>query len=202
MKLSLLSALVLGLLSSPAFALKLSIVGVGNLSSPEPRPSFVDYTAEGAFGGGGLMELGLLPTLGLEFGALYAPRKFSYNTSPDVTVTKTMNMVQIPVVLRATLGGVLSLGLGGYYALYNSDQQTEVKSDRGTVLSTSSYLLNNHEETDYGIVTSLALYVPFTPLSRFVLDGRYNMGVKDNDLGPNETKYNDIQILAGIQLGM
>jgi hypothetical protein len=190
--------LAIGLFTaSPAWALKISLLGGANLSKPELTGSYAPaYKEKEAFGAGALLEFGMLPAIGLEFGALYLPRKFEYTVTggatPNSTIVSEFNMMQFPVLLRATLGGVLSIGVGGYYARY---------PDAPKVYNS----INNelaHSESDYGVATSLALYMPFSPLSRFMIDGRYNIGVKDNMTGIGSLKYTDMQVLVGLQLGM
>lgn len=185
------SLLILAILfSSPAWAAKLSLVGGTNLSKPEMSPATTAYKEKEAFGGGAMLEFGFLPAIGLEFGALYLPRKFEYSVGATPQ-TSEFNVYQFPVLLRATLGGILSLGVGGYYAHYPDAPQ--VRDSLGNML--------DHETSDYGVATSVAIYMPFSPISRFMIDGRYNIGVKDNLRSPREMKYNDLQILVGLQFG-
>lgn len=184
--------LAIALFASPAWAIKLSLVGGANLTTPELSPANTNYEAKEAFGGGALLEFGMLPAVGLEFGALYLPRKFEYTVGASTLATSEFNTVQFPVILRATLGGILSLGVGGYYAYY--PDAPDVRDSTNARLT--------HDNSDYGVATSVALYMPFSPISRFMIDGRYNIGVKDNLPGSRELKYNDLQVLVGLQFGM
>lgn len=179
--------------ANPALAAKLSLVGAANLSTLEANfVSAPDYKGKEAFGGGVLLEMGMMPAIGMEFGALYLPRKFEYSSGATANRVAELNMLQFPVLLRATLGGVLSLGVGGYYAIYKD--RPPVYNSIGNELS--------HTDSDYGVATSLALYMPFSPISRFMIDGRYNIGVKNNIAGTGELKYTDMQVLVGLQFGM
>ena len=53
----------------------------------------------------------------LEFGALYAPRKFSFGTTSPTTANFTViaNGYEFPALLRLHMGRTLSFGFGGYY---------------------------------------------------------------------------------------
>lgn len=186
---------------APASALKIAAVGAVSKS----QPSDSAYQPKNAFGGGGLIEFGLGPLFGLEIGALLVPRKYEVTrvTPASETVTTEQKMVEIPLVFRAYLGKVLSLGVGAYYTSYTGNFETSTKNNVTGAITNSSqtYAAAGRSESDYGFVSSLGIYLPLMPLLRIVLDGRYTVGVKDNVTGPGDLKFNDIQVLAGLQLG-
>lgn len=189
------------LATSPAHAARLSFVGIVN--SSEPNEPGTTYTGVPAYGAGVLLEFRMLPMIGIEFGALSTARKFDYKgTVPNnFSTTVEGKMYEFPVLLRAHLGSLLSLGFGGYYARAIGDAGFS-STINGIKISTSqSYASLRQSTSDYGVVTSAALYLRLIPLVRFVIDGRYTIGVKDNDLGPGTRKYNDMQLLAGLQIG-
>lgn len=197
-----LAAALFALSSAPAWAVKFSLVGGANLTTPEESPAPASYSAEAEFGGGALLEFGLVPSVGIEFGGLYLPRKFNKAYPTGITEGTTLTMYQFPVVLKAYLADVLSLGIGGYYSKYKNDIRYETKTLGGTVSSRGTLTAANHTENDYGLVTSLGIYIPFGTMARFMVDGRYNIGVKDNSTTTSELKYNEMQVLVGLQFGM
>lgn len=151
-----------------------SLVGVGNLASFSNGSTSSDRTL--GVGGGALLEFQSSPSFGLEFGVLYNPR-----VQGDV-VKYTANTVQVPVALRFHLSNYVSLGVGGYYASY---------------LQNRSY----GSDSDYGALGSLGIYMPIGAMTKFIIDGRYIYGLKDQNPGFGETKSRDIQILAGLRFG-
>lgn len=193
--------LLLLLISAPAHAMKFSVVGAVNMS--EPKVAGMNYNATNAYGYGALMEFGLLPFFGMEIGALSLPRTYEYNHAVPVlgTTEVKMKMLEVPVVFKAYLGNLISLGIGGYWAKYKGHITYEQTTSTG-VKSTSTQTLNqaNHTNTDYGLVTSLGLYLPLAPLVSVIIDGRYTIGVKDNNTGSGTTNYNDMQLLGGLRL--
>ena len=189
------------LTATPAHAVRISLVGAGNYSTPETTPSS-DFNPKPAFGGGALLEFGIIPAIGIETGAIWVPRKYEVNNF-GYGWTAEQTMVQVPLVLRARIGNVLSLGVGGYYAKYTGDieyQNTRIAAVRPVQIPYGAAALS---DDDYGVVTSLAFYSSFGPLARLVFDARYIIGMKDNDLFPGyEKKFKDVQLLLGLQIGI
>ncbi len=188
-------------LPTSSWAMRLSVVAAGIHSQPEVSPSTFSYTPNTEYGGGALLEFGIVPFVGLELGALYLPRSFQYTPLYYTNITVTLKTIQYPVLLRAYLFDMLSIGAGGYYAKYISGVKYETSTPAGIQNTSNTLALSNLEESDYGLVGSVAIYIPFSKLSRLMLDGRYTVGLKDNSLATNEIKYNDIQVLAGLQVG-
>jgi hypothetical protein len=188
---------------APASAVKFSAVGA--MIQAEPKLSNGStYTAKNSYGGGALLEFGLGPIFGFEIGALSLPRKYEFaNINAGITssVVATQKMLQVPVLFRAYLGKVLSLGFGGYYAKYNGSYAFETTTLGVKTTGSSTYAAAGLSDSDYGFVSSIALYIPMAPMFRIILDGRYTVGVKDNSTTTTEMKFNDIQALAGFQLG-
>ncbi|MGE3260646.1 MAG: outer membrane beta-barrel protein [Bacteriovoracia bacterium] len=186
--------------STPAWAMRFALVGAANMS--EPKVAGTEYTAKNGFGYGALLEFGIVPFFTMEMGALKLARNYEYGAVvPTISSTEAkMKMIEFPVVFKAYLGHALSLGIGGYYAKYQGDISYE-KTDAFGVKSITSQSLRaaNHSESDYGLVTSLGLYFPLAPLTRIMVDGRYTLGIKDNNIGAGTTTYNDLQLLAGIR---
>lgn len=190
------------LVASPAYALNFSAVGAVNMS--EPKVAGTEYNSANGFGYGGLIEFGLVPFFAMEIGALSLPRNYEYSTVvPTIsTVNVKMRMLQVPVIFKAYLGNIVSVGLGGYWAKYKNAIAYDTTYPSGNT-STSTQTLNqaNHSQTDFGLATSLAFYLPLAPGAKILIDGRYTIGVKDNNTGSGTTTYNDMQLLAGLRLG-
>ena len=198
-KLFLVCLILTSLFSTPAHAIKFSLVGAANNS--EPKAAGITYDPVLATGGGALLEFGLGPMFGFEMGAIYVPREYEFN-SFALRYTYQQKMVQFPVLLRAYLGGILSLGFGGYYSKYQGDLAIKTKNLGITTTSSMKYDTAGLTTDDYGFASSLALYLPLAPMTKLLIDGRYNIGVKDNSTAPGELIYNDMQLLVGIQIGM
>jgi hypothetical protein len=64
-----------------------------------------------------------------------------------------------------------------------------------------TYASQNQSDTDYGVATSLALTLRFAPLIHILFDGRYLIGLKNTTLAGGDRKFNDMELLAGLQLG-
>ena len=189
-------------LSSEARAARLSLVGVANSSTPN-SPG-VEYSGETSYGAGLLLESRIVPMFGFEIGALYAPRKFSYSTAvPNATtVTSSAKVYEFPVALRLHLGRNFSLGFGGYYAMGKGDITQETTSAAGASSQTVSYASQSQTDSDYGLLGSIQAGFRLTPLTHLVFDARYLMGLKNNStIAGSDRKYNDLELLAGLQLG-
>ncbi len=202
-KISLLLAVCFFAAAPTAQAVKFSAVGALNMS--EPKSAGTTYTAKNTYGGGAMLEFGLGPLFGFEIGALSLPRKYEYSTTTagvTSSVVATQKMLQVPVLFRVYLANVLSLGVGGYYSKFKGNYETEANTLGIRTTTSSTYSSVGYTDSDYGFVSSIAIYLPLAPLFRIVIDGRYTVGIKDNAIDPaTEFKYNDIQALAGFQLG-
>lgn len=150
----------------------LSLVGDLNMASFDVNGASSDKTL--GVGGGALLEFQSSPSFGLEIGALYNPR-----VQGDA-VKFTANTLQLPVVLRFHLSNYVSLGVGGYYLSYMQNR-------------------NYGSKNDYGALGSLGIYIPVASGTRFVIDGRYIYGIKDQYAGAGENFSRDIQVLAGLR---
>jgi hypothetical protein len=188
------------LTSTPAFALKLSGVGVADWSTPKVIGS--DYKALPSYGLGALLEFRVMPFVGFEIGALSVPRRFEYvKPNTENKVQYKMKMTQIPVQLKAYLGRSIAFGVGAYYAKFNETGSYDITIDGVTTSGTDTLASQNQSASDYGLVTSLALYFHIAPFTKFLIDARYTMGIKDNNPGVGTTHYNDVQALTGLQFG-
>jgi hypothetical protein len=193
-------ALLAAFSAQEAYAIKLSAVGA--IVSSQPAETTVLYDSKMSVGAGALLEFRIFPLLAMELGALSIKRKSVLAAGATETVT-TKELYEFPVLLRLNLPGPLSFGIGGYYAHYQGKIAEETSTVGGnTVGAEYSYESRSATTTDYGLATSLALAFPMAPLMRLLFDARYTMGLKDNDIrATNTLKYNDLQFLAGLQVG-
>lgn len=182
-----------------AYAMKLSAVGA--MVSSQPAETTQIHDANSSLGAGVLLELGMVPMIGLELGALSISRKSSQTVGTTTTMTKK-ELYEFPVLLRVNLGSMLSFGFGGYYARYQGKIFEEATTGASVTSAEYAYSDKFATQHDYGLATSLALYFPLAPLAKFMIDGRYTMGLRDNDTRETyQIKYNDYQVLAGLQVG-
>ncbi|MGZ3657602.1 MAG: hypothetical protein ACXVB9_05855 [Bdellovibrionota bacterium] len=197
-----LSLLVFLLATTHAHAARISLVGAANSSTPN-SPG-VEYTAETAYGYGVLLETRMIPFFGFEIGALYAPRKFTYSTAVPsaTTVTATAKVYEFPALLRFHLGRTFSFGMGGYYASGKGDIGVETNANGTTTSQSVTYASQNQTNSDYGLLGSIAFTMRLGPLTHLVFDGRYLAGLKNNStIAGSDRKYNDLELLAGLQFG-
>ena len=182
-----------------AQAMKLSAVGV--LESSQPSQTTRVYDPHTTFGAGALLEVGIMPMIGLEIGALSLKRKATLTNGATETTTEK-NLYEFPALIRFNLGSSLSFGFGGYYAHYQGKIFEETTTGNNTTSAEYNYSDKFATTTDYGLATSVALGFTIAPLTKLLFDGRYTMGMKDNDTqGTNALKYNDFQLLSGLQIG-
>ena len=125
------------------------------------------------------MEGSLSPAWGLEFGALYFEREWTYTGAQ--TNQQSMDVIEFPVLARLHFAHFLSLGGGLYYARYSGT----------TITSTTS---------DFGLAGSARISIPAGGTHLFV-DGRYTYAVTDTNLTAGSVQFRDVQILFGITFG-
>jgi hypothetical protein len=191
--------------ASQGSSVSVSLVGVGDHSSLDisnvpstATLSGVSLTnisassnAKWGFGGGALLDAMFDPAVGLEFGALYITRKIETTTTftalgvnASSGGTTAAHYVQIPILLRLAFSPYFSIGAGGYFA-------------EGTGS------LSGSAKSDYGLIGSVGIHLPLGGSVAFLVDGRYNLGLKNVDnSGLGETqKFRDVQVLAGLTFG-
>ncbi len=186
-----------------AQAASLGVLGGVGLSKFSENTS-TKYKAKLGFGGGAYVGVMLHPMFEIDFGALYMQRKFQYDATNGTVVNK-FNSLQFPVIARLNFMNMLSIGAGGYYAMAMGDIGVEATPTGGgtTTSTTMTYANSGYAKSDYGLVGSVALYFPVGPMTRFILDGRYLLGLKDVNKNPAVTdKWRDLQVLAGLAFGM
>ena len=198
----LLLLLSLSIVSENAHAL-VKVRAYGGLNQTDPKSAGMEYGQKSATIYGAALELPLMPFIGLELGAFQSKRSYIQNTLLAETTT-TLQFRNFPVLLRANLGGFLSLGFGAYYGVYTGTASEETKSKLTNLSSTQSrnYKDINIDGSDYGLASALGLYLPIVPMLKLVIEGRYLMGFKNNDTRAGaSTKFNDTQGMLGVQIG-
>ncbi|HEY8279658.1 MAG TPA: hypothetical protein VIH99_08545 [Bdellovibrionota bacterium] len=188
-------------LSAPA-AQAARIAFVGAALSSEPQEPGTDYQGKPFYGYGVLMEFRFVPLFGLELGALSVGRKFEKAGDTGSKIAYSGKMYEFPALLRAHLGRTLSLGIGGYFAKVSGDITETTTTGSSSTTRVVSPATLNQTATDHGIVTSLALALRLAPLTYLLFDGRYTIGLKNNSTAAGgERKFNDSQLLAGLEFG-
>lgn len=185
----------------PALAARIALVGGVNIS--EPTEPGMSHQAANGWGGGVLMEFRFVPLLGMEFGALHLPRKHSFSTaSPrSTTVTRAAKTYEFPLLLRLHMSRSFSFGIGGYYSTATGQISEETVSDSGASYRTLTYAEAKQSRADFGLASSLCLYFWVGPLLHWVVDARYTMGLKNNHTDGGSKRFNDVQLLTGLQFG-
>lgn len=184
-----------------AEAARISLVGAAN--SSEPHEPGNTYAAKTGYGAGLLLELKLMPWLGLEGGFLMIPRAYqTTDLATNVTTRYSGKIYEIPALLRMHLGRLMSFGVGGYVAKASGELSTETTTGTAVSSGTTTYLARNQTTGDFGALASLALYFRLGPVTYLTFDGRYTMGLRNNStVAGSDRKFNDMQLLAGLQIG-
>src|SRR5262245_53790491 len=106
-------------LTTPSWALTLTLEGAANFSSGKDSSATGGAEHTGKLGLGGGAEVGLTyGSWGLDFGALYLQRKYGTTVSVSGMNAEAVTLqkgFQVPVLVRYWLGKVIAFGLGGYY---------------------------------------------------------------------------------------
>jgi len=187
----------IAMLAAPAaHALDLAAVGVLNFHNFTADPEFSNPPdSKLGFGFGGLATFSFAPMVGLQVGALYVPQKIEGSN------TVTYNTLQIPVAIRVSPIDLISVGVGGYFAAAMGDK-TVVDVDTGAE-STATFADDNAEETDIGLLGSVAVKLPVAPLISIVADARYLFGLSEQSTDDTVSiKNRDIQFLVGVNFGL
>lgn len=185
------------LLATEATAAELSLLGGMEINSA----SF--DTALGSLSGKSVNSINYGVTIDLpiggsqwsfETGAFYGAHATKLEIDAQNYVQFKQNNLSIPAMVRYHLGPVLSIGVGGYYALSMGNSKSTTTAAGVTGAETEEAKLNN----DYGLVGSIKAEFPASSKVRFAVEGRYNMGLKSVDASGTPTKFSDINALGGI----
>jgi hypothetical protein len=157
----------------------------------------------GSLGGGAEIEFPLSSLLGLEFGAVYVPRRLADTTVSPALVT-SYNTFELPLQFRLWLGHRVSLGVGGYYSYALGGIQTSSGS--------TPYSVAGFKKSDEGLLASMGFQIPFHGSTALFVEGRYALGLSDiidhavvdattPSLAGTRVRWRDIQLLLGLRFG-
>ena len=191
------------LISQNAQAISFSLVGVGNqtrqTASPDPGTDVTQ--AKLGIGAGALLEIGVAPMIGLEFGGLYHGYKFDdTDVSSGIITTTEMKALEFPVLFKLHLSA-LHFGLGGSYEMASG-------SIKGTDVATgvsidATYAQNGVKKSGINGVGAMGLDLPIGPLTSLLLEGRYKMSLTSRSDGMAATlHYNSVEFLVGLTFGI
>ena len=186
------------LLTDQAQASRLALVGAATFSEPDNRRGQItyNYNSRMGIGGGVLWDIGSNPLYGFQVGVLSLKRR--YDSGVD---RYSEGLIQVPALFRMYLNW-LSFGVGPYYAMYSGDINHEVFAGEQVVLSEKLPRAQlNRTNSDYGIIGSASARWALNAGVGLLFDLRYSIGMQDNDtLETNELKFNDVQLIGGLQI--
>ncbi|MEK6580469.1 MAG: outer membrane beta-barrel protein, partial [Bdellovibrionota bacterium] len=136
-----------------------------------------------------------MPGFGFETDLLMTKRKFGANAVTDLAA----QYLQIPVIFKATMIPMVTLGAGLYYAKSLSDKLTQTTSGVDTEISFGSL---NWNQSDFGWLLEAGGSFPLAPLLSFKVDLRYYMGFSSISTDTTRSdKWNGLDVLAGLSFG-
>ena len=183
-------------------------VNIANLSGEDEDGTELDFNSRTGIGIGGMVDVVLNENLSLVFQPMYL-QKGATQTEAGMDFTWKSNYIEVPVLLRITLGSGSTrpylMGGANVGFLMSSDLEVEIGA-----FSAGFDAKDLMESTDFGVAIGGGVLFQLENLNIFV-DGRYNLGLKDIFKGgeisfegeteeiPNaEVKTNGIQIMGGI----
>ena len=180
-------------------------VGAYNNSNVSLTQSNADTTtsSNNEFGGGLLITSQFYRRLGAEIGFFYLQNKSDFSLSGNFTGSgnSTWDTIQIPIMIRFWLFPALSLGAGGYIEhLVGSVKSVTTLTSPFAITDTQS---NTPTPTEgFGAVVSVQFQIPLWRKLKWVVDGRYEIGLTEfSGLGNGSSaKSNHLLILSGLGL--
>ena len=151
-----------------------AVVLAGTFQSLTTTPPLNSQSAQLGFPGGGVLVDFGIGNFRLQSGLLYLQHKTSFPAPVGAITSQTL---EIPVLLRYSILPLVSLGAGLYGA---------------TFVGTPS------NSADFGMVAGVAATLP-VGFYDLLVDGRFEQGF--TNISPT-TKRSEIQILAGVRLGI
>ncbi len=181
---------LLAMLASPhAQALEAGLLGGLNFWSPSASSNSgtITTTTGNNLAAGAYVQKSFNPLFDVELGLMYLKKKADL-TLLGTTSSSSYNAIQIPLILRTGFipGNFFNVGAGAYYETVSG--------------STSS----GQKSSDYGLVGSAQVRFPLAPLTKFILDARYLMGLSEQstDTANLSLKNRGVQVLAGLSFGI
>jgi hypothetical protein len=191
------------LLSLPAAALDLAIVGGVNKSATaiSPDDPAVQTSGGTGIGFGLLASTDLVMPFSIQAGVLRVSRKNTLKAA-GLDNTTTTNFYEIPVVARISLLDMFSAGAGLYYGFASGD--VNVKNNPTNAEANVTYEGASLKKSDLGLVASAAIKIPMMPKIGFLTDVRYLFGLSNlRDASDTRTvKTRDLEVLAGVSINL
>jgi hypothetical protein len=215
--------LLLVLPASGAFAAggEFSGILVDNVTTPGLSPADtsiggtpVNFKSKSgsAIGAGLLIATPSADLWAIETGIIYLNRRYAFKTSiPSLnksgTTSFSQTALEVPVLARMNVADFLAFGLGGYvaYGIGNVAYETDGLLTGSKTQSSGSYSDQDLQQTDYGLLASVAIKIHYEPTRAVLIDFRYAMGLNDVNKDKSTTsphlveKYTEFQAMLGIQ---
>lgn len=155
-----------------------------------------DTLKKSGFGDGGQLSFNIggqidLPEAPFQIGLFYSPRQTKYKLSSNITVTRIVNYIDIPMMYRLRLGA-FSLGFGGYYS-FGSGKVSKI-TDNGSSTSEENLVFSKaaQSEIDHGGMLAIGCH-----FDRYLIEGRYLHGLADVATDSENSSYRVFQLLFG-----
>lgn len=193
-------------LASKAQAFELGVLGGLHYTHVmlEPAAPGVNYISKGVPTFGAFIETSMVPLIGFELGAFFAPRKYRATVdSTQTDVTTSLTQFQIPVMIRFHFLPFLSIAAGGYYAHSMGDIHTEGKSFNIPVTQDSTYDSQFLSQNEFGVLGSARFEFSILPTLNLLVDARYLRELKNLNMASTTraVKFHGTQILVGASFG-
>ncbi len=183
--------------ATEAHALEITGLGGVNYASPTARQNqnTIDWTGNASLSYGVAVSIALFtPRLELESGLLSLGSEFQ-GYPANVNTTLNFRELQIPILLRFNFDPWLSLGAGGYFSF--GEGQVSTAANGGTIRQ--SYDAAGIASTDEGLAVSLKAKLHITDGWSFVIDSRFEYGLKNRALtSGDDYETRSIQVFGGL----
>lgn len=176
------SAFEIGLLAGTAMS---------TLTNAEKSLTGGTRTTEVVFTGGLMANINMNQLVSVETGIFYTPKDIGIEGGvlglPADTVS-SMRALEVPLMARVWLADYFSLGVGGYYSIGVGKVDTTARSNGNSVnlgaQANQTYESAKTHAVDYGLIFGAQLKLPVTTVLNFIVDSRYNLGIRDMRLNP------------------
>jgi hypothetical protein len=153
-----------------AHAVDLSAFGAMSYSNASFTPSLSSSAGTG-YGYGATIGFGLVPFFSIETGVMYLPHSYSAPVTGG-TMNFTANAYEIPLLLRFSPIGLISINAGGYYGLTSSTPLAFTPTGSSTAIGMTGTNVN-----DGGLLFGVSVRVPLLPILKIRGDIMYEYGL-------------------------
>ena len=115
--------------------------------------------------------------LGLEVDFLYSPRVFNWNNIPY-----SQKRAKIPVLTRATVGRIISFGMGAYYTRLVDDAK-------------------GLGDAEFGFTTGLRIQFFSLSFVGLAIEPRYSFALSNVGTEANPVRFSEFELFAGLRFG-